>query len=216
MALEYKLRLPRANEALPGQPDAVPVPPSHFVHGRPLQSPFPQHMEMLVAGLGGFWGAERLFWQIDGVYTTAVGYAGGHTQNPTYEEVCSGLTGHTEAVLAVYDPAMVTYLELLRVFWEGHDPTQGMRQGNDLGTQYRSALFVHGAEQMELAHRSCDEYQQRLRSAGYGDISTEIVEAPIFFYAEHNHQQYLAKVPGGYCGLGGTGVTCGIEPLVQA
>jgi peptide-methionine (S)-S-oxide reductase len=173
-------------------------------------------MEMLVAGLGCFWGAERLFWQIDGVYTTAVGYAGGHTQNPTYEEVCSGLTGHTEAVLAVYDPAMVTYLELLRVFWEGHDPTQGMRQGNDLGTQYRSALFVHGAEQMELAHRSRDEYQQRLRSAGYGDISTEIVEAPIFFYAEHNHQQYLAKVPGGYCGLGGTGVTCGIEPLVQA
>ena len=216
MVLEYKLRLPRANEALPGRPDAVPVPPSHYVHGRPLQPPFPQHMEMLVAGLGCVWGAERLFWQIDGVYTTAVGYAGGHTQNPTYEEVCSGLTGHTEAVLAVYDPAMVTYLELLRVFWEGHDPTQGMRQGNDLGTQYRSALFVHGAEQMELAHRSRDEYQQRLRSAGYGDISTEIVEAPIFFYAEHNPQQYLAKVPGGYCGLGGTGVTCGIEPLVQA
>ena len=145
MALEYKLRLPLANEALPGRPDAVPVPPSHFVHGRPLQPPFPQHMEMLVAGLGCFWGAERLFWQIDGVYTTAVGYAGGHTQNPTYEEVCSGLTGHTEAVLAVYDPAVVTYLELLRVFWEGHDPTQGMRQGNDLGTQYRSALYVHGA-----------------------------------------------------------------------
>jgi peptide-methionine (S)-S-oxide reductase len=173
-------------------------------------------MEMLVAGLGCFWGAERLFWQIDGVYTTAVGYAGGHTQNPTYEEVCSGLTGHTEAVLAVYDPAVVTYLELLRVFWEGHDPTQGMRQGNDLGTQYRSALYVHGAEQMEIAQRSRDEYQQRLRDAGYGGISTEIIEAPIFFYAEHNHQQYLAKVPGGYCGLGGTGVTCGIEPLVQA
>ena len=216
MALEYKLRLPLANEALPGRPDAVAVPPSHFVLGRPLQPPFPEHMEMLQAGLGCFWGAERLFWQIDGVYTTAVGYAGGHTQNPTYEEVCSGLTGHTEAVLAVYDPAAVTYLELLRVFWEGHDPTQGMRQGNDLGTQYRSALYVHGAEQMEIAQRSRDEYQQRLRNAGYGGISTEIIEAPIFFYAEHNHQQYLAKVPGGYCGLGGTGVTCGIEPLVQA
>jgi|TARA_B100000949_G_scaffold189024_1_gene171985 peptide-methionine (S)-S-oxide reductase len=173
-------------------------------------------MEMLVAGLGCFWGAERLFWQIDGVYTTAVGYAGGHTRNPTYEEVCSGLTGHTEAVLAVYDPAVVTYLELLRVFWEGHDPTQGMRQGNDLGTQYRSALYVHGAEQMAIAHHSRDEYQQRLRTADYGDISTEIIEAPVFFYAEHNHQQYLAKVPGGYCGLGGTGVACGIEPLVQA
>ena len=216
MALEYKLRLPLANEALPGRPDAVPVPPSHFVHGRPLRPPFPQHMEMLVAGLGCFWGAERLFWQIDGVYTTAVGYAGGHTRNPTYEEVCSGLTGHTEAVLAVYDPAVVTYLELLRVFWEGHDPTQGMRQGNDLGTQYRSALYVHGAEQMAIAHHSRDEYQQRLRTADYGDISTEIIEAPVFFYAEHNHQQYLAKVPGGYCGLGGTGVACGIEPLVQA
>ena len=216
MALEYKLRLPLANEALPGRPDAVAVPPSHFVLGRPLQPPFPEQMEMLVAGLGCFWGAERLFWQIDGVYTTAVGYAGGHTQNPTYEEVCSGLTGHTEAVLAVYDPAVVTYLELLRVFWEGHDPTQGMRQGNDLGTQYRSALYVHGAEQMAIAHHSRDEYQQRLRTADYGDISTEIIEAPVFFYAEHNHQQYLAKVPGGYCGLGGTGVTCGIEPLVQA
>ena len=216
MALENKLRLPLANEALPGRPDAVAVPPSHFVHGRPLQPPFPENMEMFVAGLGCFWGAERLFWQIDGVYTTAVGYAGGHTQNPTYEEVCSGLTGHTEAVLAVYDPAVITYLELLRVFWEGHDPTQGMRQGNDLGTQYRSALYVHGAEQMEIAQRSRDEYQQRLRNAGYGGISTEIIEAPIFFYAEHNHQQYLAKVPGGYCGLGGTGVTCRIEPLVQA
>ena len=216
MALENKLRLPLANEALPGRPDAVAVPPSHFVLGRPLQPPFPEHMEMLVAGLGCFWGAERLFWQIDGVYTTAVGYAGGHTQNPTYEEVCSGLTGHTEAVLAVYDPAAVTYLELLRVFWEGHDPTQGMRQGNDLGTQYRSALYVHGAEQMEIAQRSRAEYQQRLRNAGYGGISTGIIEAPIFFYAEHNHQQYLAKVPDGYCGLGGTGVTCGIEPLVQA
>ena len=216
MALENKLRLPLANEALPGRPDAVAVPPSHFVLGRPLQPPFPEHMEMLVAGLGCFWGAERLFWQIDGVYTTAVGYAGGHTQNPTYEEVCSGVTGHTEAVLAVYDPAAVTYLEVLRVFGEGHDPTQGMRQGNDLGTQYRSALYVHGAEQMEIAQRSRDEYQQRLRNAGYGGISTEIIEAPIFFYAEHNHQQYLAKVPGGYCGLGGTGVTCGIEPLVQA
>ena len=216
MALENKLRLPLANEALPGRPDAVAVPPSHFVLGRPLQPPFPEHMEMLVAGLGCFWGAERLFWQIDGVYTTAVGYAGGHTRNPTYEEVCSGLTGHTEAVLAVYDPAAVTYLELLRVFWEGHDPTQGMRQGNDLGTQYRSALYVHGAEQMAIAHHSRDEYQQRLRTADYGDISTEIIEAPVFFYAEHNHQQYLAKVPGGYCGLGGTGVACGIEPLVQA
>ena len=216
MVLEHKLRLPRPDEALPGRAEAVPVPPKHFVHGRPLQSPFPQHMEMLVAGLGCFWGAERLFWQMDGVFTTAVGYAGGHTQNPTYKEVCSGLTGHTEAVLAVYDPAAVTYLELLKVFWEGHDPTQGMRQGNDLGTQYRSALFVHGPEQMEIARRSRDEYQKRLHTAGYGDISTEILKAPTFFYAEHNHQQYLAKVPGGYCGLGSTGVTCGIEPLVQA
>ena len=216
MALEYELRLPLPNEALPGAPHAVPVPNEHFVHGQPLQPPFPESTEILVAGLGCFWGAERLFWQLDGVYTTAVGYAGGHTQNPTYDEVCSGLTGHTEAVLAVYDPGVVTYLELLRVFWEGHDPTQGMRQGNDLGTQYRSALYVHGAEQMEMAQSSRDEYQRRLHGAGYGDISTEILEAPIFYYAEHYHQQYLAKVPNGYCGLGGTGVTCQVEPLVQA
>ena len=216
MALDYKLRLPLANEALPGRPDAVPVPTEHFVHGRPLQPPFPEPTEILVAGLGCFWGAERLFWQLDGVYTTAVGYAGGHTRNPTYEEVCSGLTGHTEAVLAVYDPGVVNYLELLRVFWEGHDPTQGMRQGNDVGTQYRSALYVNNAEQMKVAQRSRDEYQRRLQNAGYGDISTEILEAPIFYYAEHYHQQYLAKVPNGYCGLGGTGVRCQIEPLVQA
>ena len=161
MALEYKLRLPLESEALPGRAEAVPVPPSHFVHGRPLEPPFPQQMELLVVGMGCFWGAERLFWQIDGVYTTAVGYAGGHTQNPTYEEVCSGLTGHTEAVLAVYDPTVVTYSALLKVFWEGHDPTQGMRQGNDLGTQYRSGLYFHSGEQMEVAIRSRDEYQRR-------------------------------------------------------
>ena len=216
MALEYKLRLPLESEALPGRAEAVPVPPSHFVHGRPLEPPFPQQMELLVVGMGCFWGAERLFWQVDGVYTTAVGYAGGHTQNPTYEEVCSGLTGHTEAVLAVYDPTVVTYSALLKVFWEGHDPTQGMRQGNDLGTQYRSGLYFHSDEQMDVAIRSRDEYQRRLHSAGLGEISTEILKAPSFFYAEHYHQQYLAKVPGGYCGLGGTGVTCGVEPLVRA
>ena len=195
MALEYKLRLPLANEALPGRPNAVPVPPSHFVHGRPLQPPFPQHMELLMAGLGCFWGAERLFWQIEGVYTTAVGYAGGHTQNPTYEEVCSGLTGHTEAVLAVYDPSVVTYLELLRVFWEGHDPTQGMRQGNDIGTQYRSGIYLPSDEELALAESSRDHYQQKLSKAGLPDITTEILPAGVYYPAETYHQDFAAKNP---------------------
>ena len=208
MALEYKLRLPLESEALPGRAEAVPVPPSHFVHGRPLAPPFPQQMELLVVGMGCFWGAERLFWQIDGVYTTAVGYAGGHTQNPTYEEVCSGLTGHTEAVLAVYDPTVVSYSALLQVFWEGHDPTQGMRQGNDIGTQYRSGIYVSNQQQRNLAESSRVEFQSALSEAGYGSITTEILDEGPFYYAEHFHQQYLHKVPNGYCGIGGTGVSC--------
>ena len=193
----------------------MPVPSAHFVNGNRLEEPFVQGHSRFLAGMGCFWGAERMFWQTDGVWTTAVGYAGGLTRNPTYEEVCSGLTGHTEVVLAVFDPAVVGYADLLKVFWEGHDPTQGMRQGNDIGTQYRSAIYVHDEAQRELALASSEQYQHALAVAGYGEITTEIEDAPTFYYAEHYHQQYLAKVPNGYCGLGGTGVTCGIEPLVE-
>ena len=203
-----KLRLPGAQQALPGRGAAMSVPAAHFVNGRPLQAPFPEGSERFVAGMGCFWGAERMFWQTAGVLTTAVGYAGGQTPNPTYEEVCSGHTGHAEVVLAVFDPNEVGYADLLKVFWEGHDPTQGMRQGNDVGTQYRSALYVHDERQRELAAASKREYETALHEAGYGDVTTEIASAPPFYYAEHYHQQYLAKVPNGYCGLGGTGVSC--------
>jgi peptide-methionine (S)-S-oxide reductase len=184
------------------------VPERHFVHRTPLQPPFPTGLERAVFGLGCFWGAERRFWQTPGVYTTAAGYAGGVTPNPTYEEVCSGLTGHAEVVLVVFDPKAVAYEELLRVFWEAHDPTQGMRQGNDVGTQYRSAVYAEGEAQLAAALASRDAYQQALRRAGHGTITTEIRPAPPFYYAEDYHQQYLAKNPAGYCGLGGTGVAC--------
>lgn len=208
MAWGQKLRLPTAAEALPGRSASMPVPQSHFVNGAPLKPPFPAGFELAQFGLGCFWGAERRFWQVDGVFSTAVGYAGGSTPNPTYEEVCSGLTGHTEVVLVVFDPARVDYATLLRVFWESHDPTQGMRQGNDEGTQYRSAIYTYGAAQNALAEASRAAFEPALRAAGYGPITTEIAAAPEFFYAEHYHQQYLAKVPNGYCGLGGTGVSC--------
>ena len=214
MRLSYRPRLPRPEEALPGRDMEMPVPPAHFVNGRGMQPPFPEGMERIVVGMGCFWGAERMFWQTPGVHTTAVGYAGGTTPNPMYEEVCAGLTGHTEAVLAVFDPEVVSYRDLLKVFWEGHDPTQGMRQGNDIGTQYRSAIHVFGPDQRRAAEETREAYQQALTAAGFGPITTEIEDAPPFYYAEHYHQQYLAKVPNGYCGLGGTGVGCNVESLV--
>ena len=216
MALARKLGLPGPDEALPGRAAAMPVPPRHFVCGQPMQPPFPAGSERLLAGLGCFWGAERKFWETPGVLTTAVGYAGGVTPNPTYEEVCSGRTGHAEVVLAVFDPARVGYAELLRVFWEAHDPTQGMRQGNDVGTQYRSALYCFDEAQRELALASRESYQAALGAAGYGAVTTTVEAAPTFYYAEHYHQQYLAKVPNGYCGLGGTGVGCDVAGLVEA
>jgi peptide-methionine (S)-S-oxide reductase len=194
--------------ALPGRETPLPVPAAHEVLGRPLTPPFPEGTEQAVFGMGCFWGAERIFWSLDGVWTTAAGYAGGITPNPTYEEVCSGSTGHTEAVLVVFDPKTISYEELLRHFWEGHDPTQGMRQGNDVGTQYRSAIYTSGDAQRETAEASRAMFQERLRAAGHGEITTEIAPAGTFFYAEDYHQQYLAKNPGGYCGLGGTGVSC--------
>ena len=203
-----KTRLPAPAEALPGRPDPIPVPDRHFVSGHPLAPPFPGGLEQAVLGLGCFWGAERRFWQTKGVYTTAAGYAGGVTPNPTYEEVCSGRTGHAEVVLVVFDPRVAAYEELLRVFWESHDPTQGMRQGHDVGTQYRSAIYAYGDAQRGAALASRDAYQRALAKAGHGPITTEIRPAPDFFYAEGYHQQYLAKNPAGYCGLGGTGVAC--------
>jgi peptide-methionine (S)-S-oxide reductase len=203
-----KLRLPEPGEALPGREATIPVPSRHEVLGIPLEPPFPEGFGRLVVGMGCFWGAERVFWQAPGVYTTAVGYAGGLTPNPTYEEVCSGRTGHTEAVLVVFDPAKTSLDEMLRLFWENHDPTQGMRQGNDVGTQYRSAIYIDGAPQREAAERSRDAFEKNLRAAGYGEITTEIADAGPFYYAEDYHQQYLAKNPNGYCGLGGTGVSC--------
>ena len=195
-------------QALPGREERIPVPDRHEVLGTPLQPPFPEGFEQAVFGMGCFWGAERVFWEAPGVYTTAVGYAGGFTPNPTYGEVCSGRTGHTEAVLVVFDPAKTSYDELLRLFWENHDPTQGMRQGNDVGTQYRSAVLFTSEAQHEAAARSRAMYQEQLRGAGYGPITTEIEPLGEFYYAEDYHQQYLAKNPGGYCGLGGTGVSC--------
>jgi peptide-methionine (S)-S-oxide reductase len=202
------LRLPRPDQALPGRQSAMPVPEAHYVNGHPLVPPFPEGLEQVVFGMGCFWGAERKFWQAAGVYTTAVGYAGGDTPNATYKEVCSGMTGHTEVVLVVFDPRATSYDAMLRLFWENHDPTQGMRQGNDVGTQYRSALYCYSPEQLRAARASRDAYQDRLTAAGYGRITTEIADAPPFYYAEDYHQQYLAKNPQGYCGIGGTGVTC--------
>lgn len=202
------LRLPTPEQALPGRDEAMPVPPDHAVSGHRIVPPFPSGTVQAVFGMGCFWGAERLFWKTPGVYSTAVGYAGGITRNPTYREVCSGMTGHTEVVLVVFEPARVSYDALLRVFWENHDPTQGMRQGNDAGTQYRSAIYTTSAEQAAEARASRALFQDRLTQAGYGRITTEIAEAGPFYYAEEYHQQYLAKNPGGYCGLGGTGVTC--------
>ena len=197
-----------ADEALPGRTETMPVPAAHEVLGNPIAPPFPDGLEQAIVGLGCFWGAERIFWQAPGVYTTAVGYAGGFTPNPTYEEVCSGRTGHTEAVLVVFDPQQTSYDEILRLFWEGHDPTQGMRQGNDQGTQYRSAIYTFDEAQRAAAEASRERFQEELAKAGYGEISTEIAEAGPFYYAEPYHQQYLAKNPNGYCGLGGTGVSC--------
>jgi len=206
--MRKKLEMPSAADALPGRAHEMPVPEEHFVNGRPLKPPFPAGLETAVFGLGCFWGAERCFWRLPGVWTTAVGYAGGYTPNPTYEEVCSGRTGHTEAVLVVYDPKQVSYEILLKTFWESHDPTQGMRQGNDVGTQYRSAIYWTTPAQKKAAEASRGTYQKALAAAGRGQITTEIREAPEFFYAEDYHQQYLAKNPGGYCGLGGTGIAC--------
>jgi len=205
-----KSEIPDASEALPGRSETMPVPDAHDVLGAPITPPFPDGSQQIVFGMGCFWGAERKFWETPGVITTAVGYAGGFTPNPTYEEVCSGRTGHTEAVLVVFDPEKVTLETLLKVFWEGHDPTQGMRQGNDMGTQYRSAIYVSDDAQLAAAKSSRDMFQERLTAAGYGDITTEIAEAGPFYYAEPYHQQYLSKVPNGYCGLGGTGVSCPI------
>lgn len=203
-----KLDLPKPEDALPGRDTPLKVPSSHYVNGNPLKSPFPETMEVAMFGLGCFWGAERKFWQEDGVFTTAVGYAGGYTPNPTYEEVCTGKTGHNEVVYVVYDPDKISYEKLLKVFWESHNPTQGMRQGNDVGTQYRSGIYTYSDTQKELAKSSQVAYQQALKDAGFGKISTEIIDAPEFYYAEGYHQQYLAKNPNGYCGLGGTKVSC--------
>ncbi|WP_247215021.1 peptide-methionine (S)-S-oxide reductase MsrA [Synechococcus sp. C9] len=203
-----KVMLPQPEEALPGRPTPMPVPENHYVNGSRLTPPFPEGMELAMFGMGCFWGAERKFWQMPGVYSTAVGYAAGFTPNPTYQEVCTGMTGHNEVVRVVFDPQQVSYSDLLKTFWESHNPTQGMRQGNDVGTQYRSGIYVYSPQQRELAEQSRDAYQKVLSAAGYGAITTEILDAPEFYYAEAYHQQYLAKNPGGYCGLGGTGIAC--------
>ncbi len=203
-----KPTVPSPEEALPGRQERMPVPAKHFVLDAPLEPPFPDRMELALFGMGCFWGAERKFWQAEGVYTTAVGYAAGHTPNPTYQEVCSGATGHNEVVRVVFDPAVTDFEALLQIFWESHDPTQGMRQGNDIGTQYRSAIYTADEGQAVAASESLREYQGELTRAGYGDITTEIKPLSTFYYAEDYHQQYLAKNPGGYCGLGGTGVSC--------
>ena len=200
--------MPGPGEALPGRAEKMPVPARHFVNGHPLQAPFPEGLEQALFGMGCFWGAERKFWERAGVYTTAVGYAGGMTENPTYEEVCTGMTGHNEVVRVVYDPSRISFADLLKEFWENHDPTQGMRQGNDVGTQYRSGIYTYDAQQQALALETRDRFQQRLTAAGHGQITTEIIAASEFYFAEDYHQQYLAKNPGGYCGVGGMGVTC--------
>ncbi len=209
MLFRKSVEMVAADQALPGRTDqTMPVPDAHYVNGNPLRGPWPEGFATAVFGMGCFWGAERKFWQAPGVYSTAVGYAGGFTPNPTYEEVCSGMTGHTEVVLVVFDPSVTSYDEMLRLFWESHDPTQGMRQGNDVGTQYRSAIYTTDAAQQAAAEASKAAYAERLRAAGYGDVTTEIRPAGAFYYAEPYHQQYLGKNPNGYCGLGGTGVSC--------
>jgi len=210
-----KSEMPAASDALPGRSTTMPVPDKHYVNGNPLTPPFPAGMEMGLFGMGCFWGAERKFWQLEGVYSTSVGYAAGYTPNPTYQEVCSGLTGHNEVVRVVFDPAVVSYEQILKAFWENHNPTQGMRQGNDTGTQYRSGIYVYSETQRQLAEASRHAYQEALSRAGYGPITTEILEAPEFYYAEAYHQQYLAKNPGGYCGLGGTNVACPVGLAVE-
>ncbi len=214
-AKKLKTLLP-ASSALPGHATAMEVPAKHFVNGHRLQAPFPEGLQLAQFGLGCFWGAERKFWEVRGVYSTAVGYAGGESRNPTYEEVCTGMTNHTEAVLVVFDPKAVSYEALLKVFWESHDPTQGMRQGNDAGTQYRSAIYTYGEEQAKSALQSKEVFQKALSAKGFSRITTEIREAPEFYYAEDYHQQYLAKNPAGYCGLGGTGVSCPVGVLAKA
>ena len=206
-----KLELPSAEDALSGRENKIEVADRHFVNGNPLEPPFPEGMEKIVFALGCFWGAERLFWEVDGVYSTAVGYIAGYTKNPTYEEVCSGRTGHTEAVLIVFDPKKVNLTNLLKTFWEGHDPTQGMRQGNDVGTQYRSGIYLYSAFQRQVVEKSFEKFGEELLHGGYGGITTEIKEGSVFYYAEDYHQQYLAKNPGGYCGLGGTGVILPVQ-----
>ena len=211
-----KLAMPKPDQALPGRNERMPVLAKHFVNGNPLVPPFPAGTELAMFGLGCFWGAERKFWPERGVFSTAAGYAAGYTPNPDYEEVCSGLTGHNEVVRVVFDPTLVSYGRLLRVFWESHDPTQGMRQGNDVGTQYRSGIYAASAEQRALAEASRDAYQRVLSKAGFGRITTEILDAPAFYYAEDYHQQYLAKNPGGYCGLGGTGLACPVGLAASA
>ena len=215
-SLRKKLEVPPPEQCLPGRAIRMRVPDRHFVNGRPLAGPYPQGLEQAVFGLGCFWGAERKFWEAPGVWTTAVGYAGGSTLNPTYEEVCSGQTGHTEAVLVIFDPDKISYDMLLKIFWESHDPTQGMRQGNDVGTQYRSAIYTYSPEQLRAAEASREAYQAGLSAARYGAITTEIRDAPPFYFAEDYHQQYLAKNPYGYCGLGGTGVSCPVGTAVSA
>ena len=209
-----KSSLPTPETALTGRTESISVPDKHFVNGNPLKPPYPAGMELALFGLGCFWGAEKAFWKLDGVYSTSVGYAAGLTPNPTYQEVCSGMTGHNEVVRVVFDPAVISYAELLKAFWEGHNPTQGMRQGNDAGTQYRSGIYTYSAEQKALAESSHDAYQQALNGAGHGTITTEILDAPEFYYAEAYHQQYLAKNPNGYCGLGGMNVSCPIPLAV--
>jgi peptide-methionine (S)-S-oxide reductase len=211
LMFKKSLAMPKSGEALPGRSDAIPTADKHDVNGHPLKGPYPPGLEMAMFGMGCFWGAERKFWELgDGVYVTAAGYAGGATPNPTYEEVCSGRTGHTEVVLVVFDPKKVSYETLLKTFWESHDPTQGMRQGNDVGTQYRSAIYAYGPAQLKAAEASKAMFEAELRNKGYGPVTSEIREAPAFYFAEDYHQQYLAKNPFGYCGLGGTGVSCPI------
>lgn len=211
ISLFKKTSLPSADQALEGRAEAMAIPAQHFVNGHVIREPFPENMHKAVFGMGCFWGAERKFWQLDGVYSTAVGYMAGSTRNPTYQEVCSGMTGHNEVVLVVYDPAVISFTELLTCFWEAHNPTQGMRQGNDTGTQYRSGIYVYSQADKQQAQNSLLKYQNSLNAAGLAEITTEIIDAPDFYYAEEYHQQYLAKNPQGYCGLGGTGVSCSLD-----
>lgn len=211
----FKRRMPANRETLPDRENPMEVPTLHFVNGQPLVGPYPDGVDEIILGMGCFWGAERMFWTMDGVFSTSVGYSGGRTRNPTYEDVCSGRTGHTEVVKVVWDPEHVDCADILKVFWEGHDPTQGMRQGNDIGTQYRSAVYYFNEKQQKLALATRDLFQEQLAQEGYGSITTEIESATDYYFAEPYHQQYLAKVPNGYCGLGGTGVSCNIEPLAR-